>query len=157
MMLQLQILGIFLSMNQKIKHKSILNIKVKTTEKHYQLKKNILIQKIQLTITINFISSKDDNDEEHVMYSKSDNIEIMIKDEADDIMEELFKLLQNRYGSNLEELIEVTEFVFDYVHLLYYKCHEIQPNRGESYIDSPDWIKNKKTEHNRNETFYKQI
>ena len=91
------------------------------------------------------------------MYSKSDNIEIMIKDEADDIMEELFKLLQNRYGSNLEELIEVTEFVFDYVHLLYYKCHEIQPNRGESYIDSPDWIKNKKTEHNRNETFYKQI
>ena len=40
--------------------------------------------KIQLTITINFISSKDDNDEEHVMHSKSDNIEIMISDEADE-------------------------------------------------------------------------
>ena len=30
-------------------------------------------------------------------------------------------------------------------YLLYYKCHKINPNRGGSYIDSPDWIKNKKT------------
>ena len=36
------------------------------------------------------------------------------------------------------------EFVFDYVHLLDYKCHKINPNRGESYIDSPDLVKNKK-------------
>ena len=36
------------------------------------------------------------------------------------------------------------EFVSDYVHLLYYKCHKINPNRGGPYIDSPDWIKNKK-------------
>ena len=36
-----------------------------------------------------------------------------------------------------------SEFVFDYVHLLYYKCHKINLNRGGSYIDSPDWIKNK--------------
>ena len=36
-------------------------------------------------------------------------------------------------------------FVFDYVHLLYYRCHIINPNRGRSCIDSPDWIKNKKT------------
>ena len=39
--------------------------------------------KIQLiTITINFISSKNDNDEGHVMHSKSDTIEIMMNDEA---------------------------------------------------------------------------
>ena len=25
-----------------------------------------------------------------------------------------------------------------------YKCHEISFKRGGSYIDSPDWIKNKK-------------
>ena len=36
-----------------------------------------------------------------------------------------------------------SEFVFDYVHLLYCKCHKINPNRGGSYIDSPDWMKNK--------------
>ena len=31
-----------------------------------------------------------------------------------------------------------TDFVFDYVHLLYYKCHKINFSRGGSYIDSPD-------------------
>ena len=37
--------------------------------------------KTQLTVAINFISSKN-NDEERVMHSKSDNIEIMINDKA---------------------------------------------------------------------------
>ena len=37
-----------------------------------------------------------------------------------------------------------SEIVFDYVQLLYYKCHKINPNCGGSYIDSPDWMKNKK-------------
>ena len=27
---------------------------------------------------------------------------------------------------------------------MHYKCHKINPNHGEWYIDSPDWIKNKK-------------
>ena len=34
-----------------------------------------------------------------------------------------------------------SEFVFDYVHSLYYKCHKIDSNRGGSYIDSPHLIK----------------
>ena len=38
-----------------------------------------------------------------------------------------------------------SEFVFDYVHLLYYKFHKINTNCGESYLDSPDQIKIKKT------------
>ena len=37
-----------------------------------------------------------------------------------------------------------SEFVFDYVHLLYYKCHNTNPNCGVSYIDSPDWIKERR-------------
>ena len=37
-----------------------------------------------------------------------------------------------------------SKFVFDYVQLLYYKCHRINPNCGGSYIDSSGWIKNKK-------------
>ena len=37
-----------------------------------------------------------------------------------------------------------SEIVFDYVQLLYYKCHKINPNCGGSYIDSPDWMKNNK-------------
>ena len=41
--------------------------------------------KIQLTLANNFISSID-NDEGHVMHSKSDNIEIMINEEADEVI-----------------------------------------------------------------------
>ena len=37
-----------------------------------------------------------------------------------------------------------SESVFDYVQLLYYKCHKISFNSGESCIDSPYLIKNKK-------------
>ena len=37
-----------------------------------------------------------------------------------------------------------SEFVFDYVQLLYYKCYKINPNGGGSCMDSPDWIENKK-------------
>ena len=58
--------------------------------------------KIQLIITINFISSKDDNDEERVMHSKSDNIEIMISDEVGEVIKKLFDSLKNRYQNNLQ-------------------------------------------------------
>ena len=77
------------------------------------------------------------------MHSKSDNIEIMISDETDEVIKKLFDLLENRYQNNLQSMRD-SEFVFDYVHLLYYKCYRINFNRGGSYIDSPDWIKNKK-------------
>ena len=38
-----------------------------------------------------------------------------------------------------------SDFIFDSVQLLYYKCCKINSKRGGSYIDSPDWIKKKKT------------
>ena len=75
------------------------------------------------------------------MHSKIDNKEIMINDKADEVIEELFKSLLNRYQSNLEKLMKGSAFVLDYVRLLYYKCHKINLSRGGSYIDSPDWIK----------------
>ena len=37
-----------------------------------------------------------------------------------------------------------SEFAFDKVDSLYYKLHKISLNRGESYVDSPKWLKNKK-------------
>ena len=96
--------------------------------------------KIQLTIAINFITFIDN---ERVMDSQSDNIEIMVYDEPDEVIKERFDSLKNRYQINLE-LMKGSDFVFDYVHLLYYNCYKINLNCGGSYIDSPDWIKNKK-------------
>ena len=37
-----------------------------------------------------------------------------------------------------------SKFVFDFVQVLYNKCHKINPNCGGSYIDSTGSIKNKK-------------
>ena len=71
----------------------------------------------------NFISSTDD-DEQRIMHSKGYNIEIIINDEADEFIKALFSLLKNRYQNNLESM-KGNEFVFVYVHLLYYKCHKI--------------------------------
>ena len=44
---------------------------------------------MRLTIVINFISSKD-SDETRTMPTKGDSIEIMIANEVDEIIEELF-------------------------------------------------------------------
>ena len=57
--------------------------------------------KIQLTIANSFICSID-NDEEFVIHSKSDNIEIMIMIKTGKVIEELFKSLKNRYQKNLK-------------------------------------------------------
>ena len=51
-----------------------------------------------------------------------------------------------------------SQFAFDYVHLMYYKCHKINPIHGESYIDYLDWVENKKatindTNKNNNKCF----
>ena len=43
-----------------------------------------------LTLFINFTSSKD-SDEEQVMHKKSDNIEVMIYDNANEVIEEIFE------------------------------------------------------------------
>ena len=77
------------------------------------------------------------------MQSKSDKIEILINDKADEVIKELFDSLKNRYQNNSESM-KSSEFAFDYVQFLYYKCHKINPNRSGSYIDSLDWIKIKK-------------
>ena len=45
-----------------------------------------------------------DNDEERVMHSKSDNIEIIVNDEADEVIKDLFDSIKSRYQNNLESL-----------------------------------------------------
>ena len=62
---------------------------------------HIGLWKFQLTITINFLFSKD-NDEESIMVSMSGNLEIMIYDKADAVIEEIFYLLLIRYEIGLE-------------------------------------------------------
>ena len=89
--------------------------------------------KIQLTMTINFISSKN-SDETRNMHTKSNSIEIMVGIETDEIIEELFKSLLQRYQEGLEESVKGIEFVFDGVNLLHYHLQKTSPKRSESSI-----------------------
>ena len=67
--------------------------------------------KIQLAIANNFIFSID-NDEECAVHSKSENMEIMINDEAEEVIKLIFDSLKNSYQNNLE-LMKGSDFVFD--------------------------------------------
>ena len=73
--------------------------------------------KIQLTMKINFVSSKDSK-ETHAMYTKSGNIEIMIGTKTDETIERLFESLLERYEKILEEKMKGSEFVYDSVEIL---------------------------------------
>ena len=102
------------------------------------------VWKIKLIMRINFISSLDTG-EIRTMHSKSDNIEIMMGIETDDIVNELFESLLRRYQELETRMEEKSDFVFENVDLLYYSLHKISLNRGGLCTDSSDWIKNKKS------------
>ena len=70
-----------------------------------------------LTIAMNFISSKDVN-EEHVMHLKSDNIEFTLYDNANAVFNELFESLLSKCQIGLETSMR-GDFTFDSVQLLY--------------------------------------
>ena len=93
--------------------------------------------KIQLTMQINFISSKD-SEETRTMYTKSHNIEIMMGNETDKIIKKLFESFLQNYQKNLEEPMRGSEFVPDSTDLLYYHPQNIGLKRGGSYINSPE-------------------
>ena len=77
------------------------------------------------------------------MHLKSDNIEIMNYDKADEVIEEVFESLLNRYQIGFKISIKGSNFIFGYVNLLHYKCNIINLKRSGSYIDSTDRIKKK--------------
>ena len=110
--------------------------------------------KLQLTAEINFISLKLDSDETCIMHTRSDNEEIINGSDTEEIIEELFKSFLQKYEKNLQEKMKGSDFEFDGVNVLYY-FNKININRGGSYIDSPKWLKNKKSTINPKNNDYK--
>ena len=77
------------------------------------------------------------------MHTKSDNTEIMIGSDTNEVIKELFKSFLQRYQEGLQEKMKGSEFEFDGVNLLYYDFTKTSLNRGGSYIESAKWIKDK--------------
>ena len=85
-------------------------------------------------MVINFVSSKD-SDEICIMRTKSNNIEIMMGNETDEIIEEPFESLWQKYQEGLEKKkMRGSEIVFDNIDLLHYNLHKISLNSSGSYI-----------------------
>ena len=95
---------------------------------------------IQLPMAINSIFHKDYN-KTCTTHSKSNNIEIMIGNETNETIKELFHSLLQIYQKDLEEPMKGSEFVVASVDLLHYKCHKISLNGSASYINSSKCLK----------------
>ena len=60
------------------------------------------------------------------MQPESDNVEIMICDNADEVVEEIFESLLNGYQIALETSMKGSDFIFPCIDLLHYICHNIK-------------------------------
>ena len=100
---------------------------------------------IQLIAEINFISLKPGSDETRVMYTRSDSEEIMNGSDTDEFIKLVFKSFLQKYEENLLEKMRGSDFEFDGVNVLYYDFNKTSICRGGSYIDSPKWLKDKKS------------
>ena len=69
----------------------------------------------------------------------------MFYDNANEVLDETFESLLSKQQIVLKTSMRGSNFNFDSQQLLYYKCYKINFRRGGSYINSPDWIKQKKT------------
>ena len=99
--------------------------------------------KIQINMHINFVSSNDTG-EIRTVFVWSDNEEIRLGNETDDIIEGLINSFLNNYQK--EELIlrNGSNFVFESADLLSYHIHKTSLKRGNSYIKSSEWVASKK-------------
>ena len=86
--------------------------------------------KIQINMHVNFISSKDTG-EMRTIYVWSDNEEIRLGNEIDDIIKELFKSFLNNYQKEETILRNGSGFVFESFDLLTYSAHKISLKRGK--------------------------
>ena len=98
--------------------------------------------KIQISLHVNFISSKD-TEETRTIYEWSDNDDIMRSSETDNIIKELLKYVLNNYQKEVQ-IIRGSNFVFESVVLMDYKLHKVSWKRGGSYIKSPEWLVDKR-------------
>ena len=65
--------------------------------------------------------------------------------DTDKVIDVLFDTMLQKFQEAGETSFERgSKFIFENVDLLYYYFHRIDMRRGESYIETPEWLKNKK-------------
>ena len=78
-----------------------------------------------------------DRNKTQLMYTKSDNVEIMNGTDTSDAINNLINSFMKRYQEGLETKMKGSSYIFERIDLLEYHLYKISLNRGSSYIDSP--------------------
>ena len=74
--------------------------------------------KLQLSAEISFVSRKPGSDETRIMYSRSFCEEIMSGSETEEVAENLFMQLLQKYQDNLQNKMKGSDFIFNGVNYL---------------------------------------
>lgn len=98
-------------------------------------------KKVQLSISTIFLNCLTNETTEKSTYSH--NSELTSTDDKKENAIKIFNSLLKRFQEILENKIEGSSFVFDYVNFLHIKFQQIDLIRGSSYIKSPKWMQNK--------------
>ena len=94
--------------------------------------------KIQLVMLNRCISSKS-FEETRFVYSASDNIDIFMGSDTDEVINIIFHTILQKFQQASETSSKKgSEFIFENVDLFYYYFHKIDMQRGDSYIESPE-------------------
>ena len=105
-------------------------------------KKNIGERKVQLVISAVFINYL--NNENAEKYAYNDNIVIRTADYSNKITTNLYNFLKHKFQETLENNLEGSSFVIDYVNFLDLKFNQVDLIRGGTYIETPKWVSKKK-------------
>ena len=108
-------------------------------------KKNKGEWKLQLTARTSFVSLKPDSDEARLMHTRSNSAEFMNVSETEEIIESLYRSLLQNYNDNLQEKMRGSDFVFNGINHFFYDFNRVSISKGGSYIESPKWLKDKKS------------
>ena len=92
--------------------------------------------KIQIVAKLSFISLTDSNVRQ-ILYSKSDNVNILHAVDTNGVIDELFNTFLECYQKGLETKMTGSSYFFEKVELLQYDLHKATLKRGSSYITSP--------------------
>ena len=89
-----------------------------------------------------FINSLTDVTKERFLYS--DNIIIRPTDDSNKATRDLYNSLTNRHHETLENKMEGSSFVFDYINFIDIKFNQTDLIRRWTYIETPAWLSKKK-------------
>ena len=99
-------------------------------------------QKVQSDIGFNIVHIDDKRRNTH--FSSSDNMTCILSSDTSKILDLLLTSLYEKYQEDLSISCTSSSFVFESVEECNIHFHKIDLRRGATYIEAPDWLKNKK-------------